>query len=111
MDQAAAIPLVLNTAALGLYCGPSGERSGAGLTPPWEEGGRGKYTGQPCLVFGGTSSVGQFGMHGLFWLSSPSNTPSCSYPVCQAVRLLTNYHHGLRQEHRVPAVARRYARP
>ena len=33
----------------------------AGLTPPWEAGGRGKYHGQPIIVFGGASSVGQYG--------------------------------------------------
>ena len=60
VDQAAAIPLCLGTAALGLYA-KRGNRGGAGLTPPWEEGGRGKYNGQPILVFGGSSSVGQYG--------------------------------------------------
>ena len=31
------------------------------LTPPWEEGGRGKNAGQPTVVFSGSSSVGQLG--------------------------------------------------
>ena len=61
MEQAASVPLALNTAALGMYSGPVAERSGAGLIPPWTEGGREKYKGQPCIVFGGATSVGQFG--------------------------------------------------
>ncbi|KAF7789614.1 hypothetical protein EIP86_000560 [Pleurotus ostreatoroseus] len=56
LDQASAIPLVLATAALGLYSSPKG---GAGLTAPWVEGGHGKYAGQPILIVGGSSSVGQ----------------------------------------------------
>ena len=59
--DAASIPLALDTAALGLYSGPEADRSGAGLTPPWVEGGRGKYASQPCLILGGASGVGQFG--------------------------------------------------
>lgn len=60
-DQAAAIPLCLNTAALGLYAPHSAERGGAALAVPWQPSGRGKYAGQPILVFGGASTVGQFG--------------------------------------------------
>ena len=63
VDEAASIGLTLDTAALGLYSGPSGERSGAGLTPPWTEGGHGKYAGQPCVIFGGASGVGQYGKY------------------------------------------------
>ncbi|KAI0091066.1 GroES-like protein [Irpex rosettiformis] len=62
VDQAATIPLVLATAVLGLYgskASGSARGDGAGLTPPWEEGGRGKYAGQPILVIGGSSAVGQ----------------------------------------------------
>ncbi|KAJ3552136.1 hypothetical protein NM688_g4313 [Phlebia brevispora] len=60
VDQAASIPLALDTAALGLYARP-GERGGASLSPaPWEAGGRGKYRGQPFVVLGGASSVGQY---------------------------------------------------
>ena len=59
-DQAATIPLALATSAVALY--HSGERAiggTCGLTPPWGEGGRGKYAGQPTIVFGGASTVGQ----------------------------------------------------
>lgn len=48
------MPLGLDTAAVGLYS----EVLGAGLTPPWTEGGQGKYSGKPILVYGGSSSVG-----------------------------------------------------
>ncbi|KAJ3552134.1 hypothetical protein NM688_g4314 [Phlebia brevispora] len=59
MDEAATIPLVFDTAAFGLYV-KADTRSGAGLTPPWEEGGLGKYSGQPIVILGGSSSIGQF---------------------------------------------------
>ncbi len=63
-EQGASIPAVLTTAVTGLYGGkiPTGELRGAGLTPPWAEGGHGKYAGTPILVLGGASSVGQQGM-------------------------------------------------
>ncbi|KAI0080785.1 GroES-like protein [Panus rudis PR-1116 ss-1] len=61
-DQAATIPIGLATAVNGLYGDftPQEERSGAGLTPFWREGGRGMYADQPILIFGGSSSVGQY---------------------------------------------------
>ncbi|KAI0789971.1 GroES-like protein [Abortiporus biennis] len=58
-DQAASIPLGLATAAIGLYHEPIG-RGGAGLVAPWLEGGAGKYAGKPIVIFGGSSSVGQY---------------------------------------------------
>ena len=59
-DQAATIPLALATSAVALYHDGENVIGGTcGLTPPWEEGGRGKYTGQPTVVFGGASTVGQ----------------------------------------------------
>ncbi|KDQ52647.1 hypothetical protein JAAARDRAFT_210360 [Jaapia argillacea MUCL 33604] len=59
VGEAASIPLTLATAALGLY-GKQPTKGSAGLSPPWEEAGRGKYKGKPILVLGGSSSVGQF---------------------------------------------------
>ncbi|CAL1717235.1 unnamed protein product [Somion occarium] len=61
-DEAATIPCNLLTAINGLYAGaaPSVDKAGAGLTPFWREGGRGKYAGQPILIFAGSSSVGQY---------------------------------------------------
>ncbi|KAA1467075.1 GroES-like protein [Dentipellis sp. KUC8613] len=58
-EEAVTIPLGFGTATMGLYA-PRTEHGGAGLTAPWEEGGLGKYTGQPALVIAGSSSVGQF---------------------------------------------------
>ncbi|KAI0342588.1 medium-chain dehydrogenase/reductase like protein [Trametopsis cervina] len=60
-DQAATIPLALATAAFGFYSKKATlpARGGAELAPVWEEGGRGKYAGQPILIIGGSSSVGQ----------------------------------------------------
>lgn len=46
-------------------------RGTAALTPPWEAGGRGKYHDQPIVVFGGATSVGQYG--GPFYLQSTEN--------------------------------------
>jgi len=59
-DQAATIPLALATSAVALYHDGVNVIGGTcGLTPPWEEGGRGKYEGQPAVVFSGASTVGQ----------------------------------------------------
>ncbi|KAI9061179.1 GroES-like protein [Trametes sanguinea] len=52
-EQGAALPLALTTAAVGLYNQEGGPR----FTPPWVEGGRGKYAG-PVVVIGGSSVVG-----------------------------------------------------
>jgi len=57
-DQAASIPLGLATAAVGFY--NKKDEGGAGLSPSWEAGGRDKYQGKPIVVFGGSSSVGQY---------------------------------------------------
>ncbi|KIJ54533.1 hypothetical protein M422DRAFT_24482 [Sphaerobolus stellatus SS14] len=56
-DQAASIPLGIATPAVGFY--HSHEKQGAGLQAPWE-GGEGKYAGQAIVIFGGSSSVGQY---------------------------------------------------
>ncbi|PCH39326.1 GroES-like protein [Wolfiporia cocos MD-104 SS10] len=57
-DQAATVPAGLATAALGLF--NQGKSNSAGLYPPWEEDGSGRYAGQPIVIFGGASSVGQY---------------------------------------------------
>ncbi|EKM58616.1 uncharacterized protein PHACADRAFT_253081 [Phanerochaete carnosa HHB-10118-sp] len=56
-DQASTIPLTLATAAVGLYNDKKG--GGIDLDAPWEEGGSNKYAGEPILVIGGSSAVGQ----------------------------------------------------
>jgi len=60
-DEAASIPLGLDTAAFALYSRHevAVAKFSVGLYPPWEEGGRGKYAGKPLVVIGGASSVGQ----------------------------------------------------
>ncbi|CDO71821.1 hypothetical protein BN946_scf184939.g45 [Trametes cinnabarina] len=55
-DQIVTIPATYFTAALGLYHITDGPR----FTPPWIEGGRGKYTGTPIVVIGGASAVGSY---------------------------------------------------
>ncbi|THU85534.1 GroES-like protein [Dendrothele bispora CBS 962.96] len=54
-DQAASIPLGLATAAIGLY---SKQPAGVGLNPVFDPSV--SFAGQPTLVIGGTTSVGQF---------------------------------------------------
>ncbi|KAI0027304.1 GroES-like protein [Vararia minispora EC-137] len=87
-DQAATLPLALATAAIGMYearSEPGAISGGAGYTAPWEEGGRGKYAGQPIIISGGASSVGQFaiqlaklsGFDPIITTSSASNTEYC----------------------------------
>ncbi|KZT64341.1 GroES-like protein [Daedalea quercina L-15889] len=59
-DEAATMPLGLCTSAVALYHdGVNAIGGTCGLTPPWEEGGRDKYQGQPILVLGGAGAVGQ----------------------------------------------------
>ncbi|CAL1717227.1 unnamed protein product [Somion occarium] len=58
-EQAATIPVGAAAAYVGLY-GIKQKEGGANLTPSWIEGGRGNYTGQPIVIFGGSSSVGQY---------------------------------------------------
>lgn len=61
-DQAATLPVAICTSAVSLYHDGVNVHGGTcGLTPPWEEGGRGKYHDQPTVVFGGAGSVGQAG--------------------------------------------------
>ncbi|KAL0568777.1 hypothetical protein V5O48_013209 [Marasmius crinis-equi] len=76
--EASSIPLTLGTAAFA-FCLPDpvhpsptkaaenynnpvffGSRSGAGIKPFWEAGAKGLMSGEPIVVFGGSSSVGQF---------------------------------------------------
>ncbi|KAF9444858.1 GroES-like protein [Macrolepiota fuliginosa MF-IS2] len=54
-EQASTFPIAILAAWFGLYNAPP---YGMGLTPL--PSGTGKYTGQPILVIGGSSSVGQF---------------------------------------------------
>ncbi|KAH8112680.1 GroES-like protein [Phellopilus nigrolimitatus] len=58
-DQAASVPLGLATAAIGLYEARA-QKGLDKLTPPWETGGKGLYSGKPIVVLGGSTSVGQY---------------------------------------------------
>ncbi|OSC97730.1 GroES-like protein [Trametes coccinea BRFM310] len=53
-EQGATVSIALTTGAVGLYH----QERGPQLTPPWVEGGRGKYAGSPIVVLGGASVVG-----------------------------------------------------
>jgi len=59
-DEASTIPVALGAFAVGMY--DPRDKGGAGLTPFWEEGGKGKYAGQAIVILGGSSSVGQYGI-------------------------------------------------
>ncbi|VDC00280.1 unnamed protein product [Peniophora sp. CBMAI 1063] len=67
-EEVVTLPLGLATAAIGAYkprhseVRPADKHDigGAGLTPPWEADGRGKYAGQVAVIMSGSSSVGQF---------------------------------------------------
>ncbi|KIP04257.1 hypothetical protein PHLGIDRAFT_129607 [Phlebiopsis gigantea 11061_1 CR5-6] len=59
-DQAATIPSAAATAVLAYYNQPAMPFGGLGLTAPWD-GGRGKYAGEPIVIVGGSSAVGQYG--------------------------------------------------
>ncbi len=90
-DSAAAVPVALTTAALGLYANQT-ERGGAGLTPPWEADGAQKYAGKPILILGGSSSVGQFGEY--LWVYFMADTGIGilrSYPACSPGQLLPDH--------------------
>ncbi|KAF8175827.1 chaperonin 10-like protein [Pholiota molesta] len=55
-DEVASIPVALSAAYVGLY---QPLPHGFGLEAPITDSARAKYTGQPFVVFGGSSSVGQ----------------------------------------------------
>jgi len=55
-DDAATVPLGFDTASTGLYS----DVYGIGLLPPWA-GGLKKYSGNPIVIIGGSSSVGSYG--------------------------------------------------
>ncbi|KAH9856139.1 GroES-like protein [Lenzites betulinus] len=58
-EAASTIASGVATAAFPLYNQAEGSSS-VKLTPPWEEGGYGKYAGKPIFILGGASSMGQF---------------------------------------------------
>ena len=65
------------------------------LTPPWVEGGLDKYAGQPFVVLGGSSSVGQFGTSKLFRASQKLMTAiPVSHPAREALRLQLHHRDG-----------------
>ncbi|KLO11437.1 GroES-like protein [Schizopora paradoxa] len=63
-EQASTVPLGLATAAEGLYGNANREETGAQklLPPPWEAGGDGAFKGKSIVVFGGSTSVGQYAL-------------------------------------------------
>lgn len=78
LEEAASLSVGVSTVVIGLYNNPP---FGLGLTKPWQEGGRGKYSGKAMLVSGGSTSVGQYaiqfaklsGFNPIVATASPSN--------------------------------------
>ncbi|KAJ2917372.1 hypothetical protein MD484_g3039, partial [Candolleomyces efflorescens] len=56
-DQASTLPVAITAPYVALYCV---KPYGLGLEPPVTASGRGKYAGNPIVIIGGPSSVGQF---------------------------------------------------
>ncbi|KAF8311405.1 GroES-like protein [Clavulina sp. PMI_390] len=54
-EAASTVYLAFSTVVTGMYLG-------SGLTPPWAEGGKGKYSGHAIVIAGASSSVGQYGI-------------------------------------------------
>ena len=71
------------TAAVGLYGKKSSEgTSGAELYPPWEEGGKNKYAGEPIVIFGAGSNVGCHSKCYCFrYMSQDRTTPPAQQPA------------------------------
>jgi hypothetical protein len=107
-DQAASVPLGLATAAIGFY--DALDKGGAGLTPPWEAAGAGKYKGRGTLILGGSSSVGQYGSSTVLvdYGSHPHLTGyiAVSHPTRPHLRFLSNCNHCIPPQHRLAQVAR-----
>ncbi|KAH9921215.1 GroES-like protein [Epithele typhae] len=59
LDQAATIPLCFATVVTGLWSRHPDAQS-LDIPAPWEEGSTTKYAGQPALIFGASTTVGQF---------------------------------------------------
>ncbi len=97
-DQAASIPLGLATAALGLY-------GGTGYLPSWQDAGFNKYAGKPLVVFGGSTSVGQYGTHRpeeTYPALTTCTSLSLSHSICQIVWFQPNYSDSLASQRPAP---------
>ena len=62
LDEAASLCSGLMTAVMSFYNRQQvAIQKSVGLTPFWEVGGRGKYSGEPIVILGGAASIGQYG--------------------------------------------------
>ena len=59
-EEACTLPAGFTTAAASLYMYKGSDEILA-FTAPWLDGGEGKYAGKPIVIFGGSTSVGQYG--------------------------------------------------
>ena len=55
------MPVGLATAAVGLYSDNNRKQGAKIYIAPWLDGGKNAYGGESIVIFGGSSSVGQFG--------------------------------------------------
>ena len=110
-EQAATLPLGINTAVFGLYDHEDGGIGNCGLSPPWEEGGLGKYIGRPILIFGGASSVGQYGEHLMTTaVYITSRMTFYSHTAGEAFRNFAHRYDGIPPQRRLAETARCHAR-
>lgn len=94
-EEASTVSICLSTAAIGMYGELKKEHGGAGLTPPWEEGGRGKYQNEPLVVTGGSTCVGMLGKLNSAQPCakfSPMNDLLHSYSISEDVGLQPHHH-------------------
>ena len=77
-EDAASIALCLTTAVVGLYAARTSKEAPQ-LLPPWVEGGRDKYKDEPIVIFGGASSVGQFGKLLRIWTAISKDETDFSF--------------------------------
>ena len=103
-DAAAALPVGVTTAAVSLYS-YKGSDDIPVFTPPWLDGGEGRYTGKSIVVLGGSSSVGQYGKQKEFVFVIDTDL-SQSVTVCEAIWFLTHSHHCIAQKRSTCQVAR-----
>jgi hypothetical protein len=81
MEAAATIGVACDSAAIGLY---APKPLGAALSHSLD--GQPRYTGQPVLVIGGSSSVGQYGSYAVFQFTRHVDTDgSGSFAIPQTV--------------------------
>lgn len=82
---------------------------GLAYLAPWLEGGNGKYAGQPILIMGGTSTVGQYGACKLNLIPWLIIHKFHSHPAREALWIFPYHHYSFLAQHQTSFLARRYS--